>query len=145
MTQKLAIEVTAYSSSLMNSADQDHHHQRGRPASPPISPGGTLVRVKMMHVDDVRGNTNGLPNAKMLYIHKDGETETVMPMLPLTEGSSEPQNSKKYRAREQWANKAEFVLACMAYAIGLGNGTNMNERSTTTILTDSRLFANYYI
>lgn len=28
---------------------------------------------------------------------------------------------KKYREREQWGNKAEFVLACMAYAIGLGN------------------------
>ena len=27
----------------------------------------------------------------------------------------------KYREREQWGNKFEFVLACMAYAIGLGN------------------------
>ena len=27
----------------------------------------------------------------------------------------------KYREREMWANKFEFVLACMAYAIGLGN------------------------
>ena len=27
----------------------------------------------------------------------------------------------KYRDREQWANKFEFILACMSYAIGLGN------------------------
>lgn len=27
----------------------------------------------------------------------------------------------KYREREMWANKFEFILACMAYAIGLGN------------------------
>lgn len=27
----------------------------------------------------------------------------------------------KYREREQWANKFEFIMALMAYAIGLGN------------------------
>lgn len=27
----------------------------------------------------------------------------------------------KYREREQWSSKFEFILACMAYAIGLGN------------------------
>jgi Sodium:neurotransmitter symporter family len=27
----------------------------------------------------------------------------------------------KYREREQWANKIEFVLVCMASSIGLGN------------------------
>ena len=30
-------------------------------------------------------------------------------------------SEKKFRQREQWANKFEFILACMAYAIGLGN------------------------
>lgn len=28
---------------------------------------------------------------------------------------------KKYREREQWGNKFEFVLSCMAFSIGLGN------------------------
>lgn len=28
---------------------------------------------------------------------------------------------KKYRPREQWRNKAEFVLSSIAFAVGLGN------------------------
>ena len=35
--------------------------------------------------------------------------------------SKEKNRSVKYREREQWGNKFEFILACMAYAIGLGN------------------------
>ena len=27
----------------------------------------------------------------------------------------------KYREREQWANKLDFIFALLAYAIGLGN------------------------
>jgi hypothetical protein len=27
-------------------------------------------------------------------------------------------SKRKYREREQWNNKFEFILACMAYAIG---------------------------
>jgi hypothetical protein len=38
---------------------------------------------------------------------------------PTSSSSSTPQ--LKYREREQWANKIEFVLACMAFCIGLGN------------------------
>lgn len=28
---------------------------------------------------------------------------------------------KKFRPREQWRNKAEFILTCIAFAVGLGN------------------------
>lgn len=27
----------------------------------------------------------------------------------------------EYREREQWGNKFEFILSCMAFSIGLGN------------------------
>ncbi|KAI1286989.1 Sodium- and chloride-dependent GABA transporter ine [Halotydeus destructor] len=27
----------------------------------------------------------------------------------------------KFREREQWGNKFEFILSCMAFSVGLGN------------------------
>ena len=43
--------------------------------------------------------------------------------IPSSSSSSKIESSlpENYRPREQWANKLEFVFACMAYAIGLGN------------------------
>ena len=39
---------------------------------------------------------------------------------------NQPQESSlqtpiKYRKREQWANKFEFIVSCMAFCVGLGN------------------------
>lgn len=42
-------------------------------------------------------------------------------VLTVNKSESNKQNSAKYREREQWNNKFEFILALMAYAIGLGN------------------------
>ncbi|XP_017488443.1 PREDICTED: sodium- and chloride-dependent GABA transporter 3-like, partial [Rhagoletis zephyria] len=38
-----------------------------------------------------------------------------------TAGATTTKGGLKYREREKWGNKFEFILACMAYAIGLGN------------------------
>lgn len=35
--------------------------------------------------------------------------------------SSPSKKVKKFREREQWANKFEFIFSCMAFSIGLGN------------------------
>ncbi|XP_075680068.1 sodium- and chloride-dependent GABA transporter 2-like [Dermatophagoides pteronyssinus] len=45
-------------------------------------------------------------------------TTTTTTSMAMTNTEKLPEN---YRPREQWANKLEFVFACMAYAIGLGN------------------------
>ena len=54
--------------------------------------------------------TNGQP--------PDPTTTTTTTSMAMTNTEKLPEN---YRPREQWANKLEFVFACMAYAIGLGN------------------------
>lgn len=56
--------------------------------------------------------TNG--KEKILAMINTPEDEVVIV-------DEEKPKTKKYREREQWGNKFEFILACMAYAIGLGN------------------------
>ncbi|KPM05445.1 sodium- and chloride-dependent GABA transporter 1-like protein [Sarcoptes scabiei] len=60
------------------------------------------------------GTPSALPSstASSTSMNKDVQSQQII---------SSGKKPKKYREREQWANKLEFVFACMAYAIGLGN------------------------
>ena len=51
----------------------------------------------------------------------NGTTTKVPANLLIDEPIAKNNSTPKYREREQWSNKFEFILACMAYAIGLGN------------------------
>lgn len=79
------------------------------------------------------GKTKGLPSSASL-----GEATTLISngsdgdqssmdidkngAAPLPSKSDiDGQESGNYREREQWSNKFEFILSCMAFSIGLGN------------------------
>ena len=51
----------------------------------------------------------------------NGTTTKVSANVHVNVDEPKPKKIIKFREREQWGNKAEFILACMAYAIGLGN------------------------
>ena len=56
--------------------------------------------------------------ATLVYLNSGGN---VVKLEHDQKGDPESKSGPKYHAREQWANKAEFILAGMSYAIGLGN------------------------
>ncbi|RWS25674.1 sodium- and chloride-dependent GABA transporter 1-like protein [Leptotrombidium deliense] len=55
---------------------------------------------------------------------KKSQVYNVSQTVPVTANSDVASTSlkpAKYREREQWSSKAEFILSCMAFSIGLGN------------------------
>ena len=58
-----------------------------------------------------------MQNATLVYIDRDGK------QIELHEQETVPSKGSgaKFRSREQWGNKFEFIFALMTYSIGLGN------------------------
>ncbi len=75
----------------------------------PVAEKAALYTVKMTDTNTENGT------ATVVLLGKTANT------VERTAGATTTKGGLKYREREKWGNKFEFILACMAYAIGLGN------------------------
>lgn len=63
------------------------------------------------------GSTDG----KNVKIHGAVESPEQLPLLPSSLESGKADAAMKEESRQTWENKAQFVLACIGNAVGLGN------------------------
>ena len=78
-----------------------------------LQDGPQRVAVKMTQQPELE-----LKRATLVRLEQNPQQNSINNDPP-TEAVEKP--VKKFREREKWSNKFEFVLACMTYAIGLGN------------------------
>lgn len=104
---------------------------------------GTLVAVGVQHIPNginkpltrntsETSSSSGGSNDQLKALANAGGGEDVSSSATMTMNMNEQADAlvptekkskkpKKYREREQWGSKAEFILSCMAFSIGLGN------------------------
>ena len=97
----------------------------------PKDPKSTLNDLKAGEKNNLRANdvkANDVKTANDLKVnHLDLEKNASSKSSLTTDASPSKQSKQttastlKYREREQWNSKVEFVLSCVAFSIGLGN------------------------
>lgn len=71
------------------------------------------------YIKDVNTSTPGYTVIVSSPVKEGLQKANELEMEPVTPAATT--KSPKYREREQWGNKFEFILSCMAFSIGLGN------------------------
>ena len=85
------------------------------------------VKANDVKANDVKQNDVKLTNNNLKVNHLDLEKNSLsknsltVDVSPSKQSKQTTTSTLKYREREQWNSKVEFVLSCVAFSIGLGN------------------------